>query len=236
MIIGHVVRSIDSNRPCYFLCSLKLYKQQMEKDGKISSSSGEAHASGSEGATTEASGSGESHAEASSGSSSESGSSSSAEPTASSSSAEPAAHKLAKRAIESVYPIDNDEYNPMALQRIHEERPPTIITTPFRSYASSGGYLTYCQYAISSVAMGAMHHLLGSSAEHQIYGNSSSSTSHHLVRRSASAEEDMSLTDAEKVFIYKTFLICGGLILVLNSLIKLLNTKIAGMSFCHNNF
>lgn len=159
----------------------------------------------------------------------ETGSGSSAESTGSSSSSESAAaaHKLAKRAIESVYPTPKDDYNPMmALQTTARQG-----HTPFRSYASSGGYLTYCQYALSSFALGAMHQLLGTSSSSEHYLDSSTggnSSGHHLVRRAASAEEDMSLTDAEKVFVYKTFLICGGLILVLNSLIKLLNTKITG--------
>lgn len=203
-------------------CSLKVYKQQMEENGTIpytSTESASAEGSHESGGTAAASGE----------ASHETGSGSSAESTGSSSSSESAAaaHKLAKRAIESVYPTPKDDYNPMmALQTTARQG-----HTPFRSYASSGGYLTYCQYALSSFALGATHQLLGTSSSSEHYLDSSTggnSSGHHLVRRAASAEEDMSLTDAEKVFVYKTFLICGGLILVLNSLIKLLNTKITG--------
>lgn len=42
------------------------------------------------------------------------------------------------------------------------------------------------------------------------------------------SDSEGDLTPEEQTFVYKTFLITGGLILIINSLIKLLNTKIHG--------
>jgi hypothetical protein len=47
-------------------------------------------------------------------------------------------------------------------------------------------------------------------------------------------DSEAELTPAEQTFVYKTFLITGGLIMVINSLIKLLNTKIHGKLLAFN--
>lgn len=115
----------------------------------------------------------------------------------------PAAHKLAKRAIEAIHPRE-DDYNPMKI---------TVNIPPPRRPSMYAGYLTWGKYAAQSVFVSVM----GGATQH-----------HPLVRRSA--EEAAGLSDEEKIFVYKTFLIFGGGIIVVNSFIKLLNTKISDLN------
>lgn len=186
--------------------------------------SGSAEASGS---AAEPSGSG-----AESASATESG-----QPAAETTTAE-AAHKLARRAIESVQLIDDSGYNPMASEEPVVLRPMHAKSATAWSLNGSAGYLTLCQYVLSSAAFTALQALSGNpwallgdgNEQQQIEDSTHHHHHHHLAKRAGSSEEvlNLDLSEAEKVFIYKTFLIFGGLMLILNSLIKMLNTKISG--------
>jgi hypothetical protein len=198
---------------------LKLYRQQMILDHKIpdeGSETSSGHESttsteGSHGTTTESA----SGSEGTGTSSAETAHASGASEGAASSEAshEPSARKLAKRAIESIHPNES-EYRPT-------ETSLKLLDEPFD--VESKGYLALGQYIVSSATVAAIGLI---SSELNTIGTSS-----HLTRRSAPAEsggELADLTEEEKIFVYKTFLIFGGIILVINSLIKTLNTKLSG--------
>ncbi|KAI9495462.1 bacterial low temperature requirement A protein-domain-containing protein [Zychaea mexicana] len=226
---------------------LKVYRGQMiaagviteEEDPTESESHGtEASGTESHGATESSGTSSGDHATESSGSTSDS--------------TEAAAHRRARRAIESVYPSlsnnnnDSDDTTTPSFDPLDSEpaklKLDTISSSSSSSLSSSnnkqhhiGGYLTLFQYAISATALTALQALdiassplLSSSSTTEEPTNISSTTTnyHHFAKRAGGAL-DVSFTDEEKVFIYKVFLICGGLILTINSLIKMLNTKLA---------
>ena len=145
-----------------------------------------------------------------------------------------AAHHNAKRAILMVSDnyVDKQEidYNPMEITRSMQEtqqqqRP---IYTDFH-------WTLWCKSLATTMAVTAMQ-LLASGGQYS--DNTTISESSHLMRRSEPAAEgggasetESSFTDSmtlnENDFVYKTFLIFAGLILVINSLIKMLNTKIS---------
>ncbi|KAI8374764.1 bacterial low temperature requirement A protein-domain-containing protein [Radiomyces spectabilis] len=179
--------------------TLRVYRQQMKEDGKITESE---HTS----TTTE-------HGATSS------------EPSETSSAHETGpsapAHKLAKKAVDEVYA---ETWTPMADNALVSRSVKGIndsITnraeglSAYSDMAKPVGYLSLCKY------------YLGAAAITGLQAASVESSSHLRWVKRAGAEEHMPMSDDEKVFIYKTFLICGGLILVINSLIKLLNTKIS---------
>lgn len=93
------------------------------------------------------------------------------------------------------------------------------------------GYISIFKYALSTAAFTALQAIEMSSSSTLDDSNTMldahANSTHHLMRR-AGAEEELKVdfSDYEKNFIYKTFLIMGGLILVLNSLIKFINTKL----------
>ncbi|KAI7852467.1 bacterial low temperature requirement A protein-domain-containing protein [Circinella umbellata] len=219
--------------------TLKIYRGQLIASGVIPAEpEGEA---GDHGATDPSSGD-HGATDPSSGDHGATDSSSAEHPTDSSSSTESspsAAHRRARRAIEAVYPsIDN---NTPSFTLDHD--PATLnIESSSSSYSASnndnnhpvGGYLTLFQYAISTTALTALQALdiasnpsSSSSSSSEIHITEQQSTNyHHFSKRAAPL--DVSFTDDEKVFIYKVFLMGGGLILTINSLIKMLNTKLAG--------
>ncbi|KAI9021474.1 bacterial low temperature requirement A protein-domain-containing protein [Phycomyces nitens] len=129
------------------------------------------------------------------------------------------AHSLAQRAIKETFPHlsfekrDSDTFADLTLS----QEPSNM----YKTNNLSGGLLTMSKRFIATAALTTLQALSIGGSVDQL---DSSSGSHHFQRRSIQVEEE--LTDNEKVFIYKTFLICGGFILVINSFIKLLNTKI----------
>ncbi|CAO3596170.1 unnamed protein product [Absidia cylindrospora] len=225
--------------------TLKVYKQQMEAEGKLPKPETAATSTGEHGATESASASGEHGATESASASGEHGTTSSASASGehgatASSSAEhqTSPHRRAKRAIESVQELLNDseqnQYNPMNMAVDNQQglvsqhvthqhlQPPSI-------YA---GYLTWGNYAAHTVVFSAMQIITSSIGDtsNELHHQPSHQL-HHLAKRSGPAAEGESaiLSDEEKIFVYKTFLIFGGGIFVVNSFIKLLNTKISDM-------
>ncbi|SAL97044.1 hypothetical protein [Absidia glauca] len=211
--------------------TLKVYKQQMEAEGKLpkmevagahGSPPGAAHetpptapsthgSSSEHGATTSAThespptASGAHAPSSEHGATHESPSSGTHGATSTHEPSPAAAHKLAKRAIEAIHPPDNNAYNPMKI---------TLQAQPHRP-SMYAGYLTWGKYATQYLLVSVM---------------GATTQQHQLVRRSATGEEAAGLSDQEKIFVYKTFLIFGGGIIVVNSFIKLLNTKISDLN------
>ncbi|KAG0167371.1 hypothetical protein DFQ28_006300 [Apophysomyces sp. BC1034] len=211
--------------------TLRVYKQQMVETGKLKEehqgTEGSGHeaspsstGAGEHGSATPSTGAGE-HGPAApptSGTDSEHGTGNSSGAASPSHAPDSSAHVAAKRAIEAIEAINRNksDYNPMDLTTV----PPVAIDSHrLVSRSTEGGYLSLGKYVMSTAALSAMQ-MIGSI-------DASDHHSNHLVRRSGGSVEETFLSDYEKVFIYKTFLICGGLILVVNSLIKLLNTKIS---------
>lgn len=218
--------------------SLKVYRSQLIEDGVLHEEepAAEGAASGEHGAEPAASG--EHGAEpAASGSSSEHGaepaaasesSSGEAQPNESSSSGSSteSAHKLAKRALDSVYPD--------AIDDTHFSTPSVHTTVSVKPAGSLGalhetGYVTMFKYALSTAAFTALQAIemtSSTSGDSNDMMDAHANSTHHLVRRAGAEELKVDFSDDEKNFIYKTFLIMGGLILILNSLIKFINTKL----------
>jgi hypothetical protein len=125
--------------------------------------------------------------------------------------------------IKDVVNQDQDDYNPIEIaESIKYEKVNKNI---------SRINTTWCKYISSSIAYTVMHTITSYYCDDHL-----DSANSHLMRRSepAAAEgagENASFAGTisrdELVFVYKTFLIFGGLILVINSIIKALNTKIA---------
>ncbi|KAJ8663813.1 hypothetical protein O0I10_000087 [Lichtheimia ornata] len=218
--------------------TLKVYRSQLIEDGVLHEEepAAEGAASGEHGAEPAASG--EHGAEpAASGSSSEHGaepaaasesSSGEAQPNESSSSGSSteSAHKLAKRALDSVYPD--------AIDDTHFSTPSVHTTVSVKPAGSLGalhetGYVTMFKYALSTAAFTALQAIemtSSTSGDSNDMMDAHANSTHHLVRRAGAEELKVDFSDDEKNFIYKTFLIMGGLILILNSLIKFINTKL----------
>lgn len=163
------------------------------------------------------------------------------------------AHHNAKRAI---LMVSNEQttreqygYNPMKMaQSIQENSRHASATKAYQEEQQLQWTLWYKSIAATMVATTMQmiasygHSYDDSYANNYTIGGGS----HHLMRRSepeavaSGAEGEAaaggegegftgSLTMTEISFVYKTFLIFAGLILVMNSLIKALNTKLSGM-------
>lgn len=229
------------------MCSLKIYKSQLIRDKKLP----EDDASGNHAATSGESSHGSD--EQSSGHSSPAATTAAhgeqaespahSEPTATSNdqaAAPSSATHHAKRAIlmmNNDY-VDNQEfdYNPMEMARqLQEEQ--RIQSTKAQELRDNQFYLTLWFKSMASTMVISAMQLIASGGYYDDNSYNSVDSGHHLVRRSepaaeggsASSEFTDSMTVAENQFVYKTFLIFAGIILVINSLIKALNTKIAGM-------
>lgn len=197
----------------------------MVRDGKLpeeSPSTEESHGSATE-PTSDASHASEesTHAPSTDSSSTESHGSATAETPSN----EGAQHH-AKRAImmiseEYVHQNPENYYNPMEMSRLLDEQERSSTS---HSPTTTENWTVWCKYLATSIAMGAMQMIAHTD------NNTVSSGHHHLTRRAAPAE-DGSMTVDEISFVYKTFLIFAGLILVINSMIKALNTKISGMLY-----
>ncbi|KAF7727713.1 Pre-mRNA-splicing factor cef1 [Apophysomyces ossiformis] len=197
--------------------TLRVYKQQMVENGKLVE---EHHgtATSSHGSASPASGTSEHGApSAPPNGNTQAGHNTDHSPSDSSASHTPSS-SAHKRALEAIEAINHDITGYPSMDTM-TRTPITVDTSHLVRKSNDGGYLSLGKYVMSTAAISAMQ-MMGSI-------DSGSNHSHTLVRRSAGAAEDSYLSDYEKVFIYKTFLICGGLILVVNSLIKLLNTKIS---------
>ncbi|KAG2195996.1 hypothetical protein INT47_011501 [Mucor saturninus] len=133
---------------------------------------------------------------------------------------ETSAHQNAKRAIMMVsdeYAIQQEhDYNPMEMTQLMQEK-----NTSQQEKADPPVHWTvWCKYLAMGVISTTMQAI-----------SSSGEDTHHLMRRSepeaAGGEFSEILTLSQNVFVYKIFLIFAGLILIINSMIKALNTKIA---------
>lgn len=127
----------------------------------------------------------------------------------------------AKRAIQLVSDVlhqDTTDYNPVVIAN-------TIQNDT--NLSSKHHQSTWCKYIASSITYVALQTVTSYYCEDRQLSSSS-----HLMRRSEAASEDGSfagtVSNTEIVFVYKTFLIFGGLILIINSIIKAINTRIAG--------
>ncbi|CAO3681348.1 unnamed protein product [Umbelopsis ramanniana] len=120
-------------------------------------------------------------------------------------------HELAARAVEAIGGSSNP-YSPVAVPALSvpSSSQPTYIPTLSSSLISTAATMTV------SIAMSTLSAIHQNAAE-AVTSNSTSSSSE---------AEEADLTPQEQTFIYKTFLITGGLIMTINSLIKLLNTKV----------
>jgi hypothetical protein len=125
-------------------------------------------------------------------------------------------HELAARAVEAIGGSSNP-YSPVVVPPlpVPSSSQPTFLPTLSNSFISTAATLT------ASVAMSTL------SAIHQNAAEAAASNS----TSPSSESEEADLTPQEQTFIYKTFLITGGLIMTINSLIKLLNTKVHGKRF-----
>ncbi|CAO3624563.1 unnamed protein product [Mucor hiemalis] len=147
----------------------------------------------------------------------------------------------AKRAILMVNNDYSDkeefDYNPMEMTRMLQEEQRSQSTRG-QELKNNEFYLSlWFKSMASTMVISAMQLIASGGYYDESYNGTASG--HHLVRRSepageggsASSETEHSFTDsmtvAENQFVYKTFLIFAGLILVINSLIKALNTKVA---------
>ncbi|KAI7877642.1 hypothetical protein K492DRAFT_197480 [Lichtheimia hyalospora FSU 10163] len=141
------------------------------------------------------------------------------------STADPEAYNLARRAIEAIPSnVPHISSNTISLNSTEFKSPQTTSMTLI-------GYFTLFKYAASVTTLATLQglntdRLLSASSIHD-EGDMSTQTLHAYARRApgeSGLENDY--TREEMVFIYKLFLIMGGLLLVLNSMIKLINTRV----------
>lgn len=144
------------------------------------------------------------------------------------------AHQNAKRAILMISNEYADQqelnYNPMEMSKSMQEK---NINRNETANNQEFHWTMWCKYIAMTMITTTMQ-VISSGG----YNDDSVTSSHHLMRRSepgAEGGEDTSFTDTmtpyENAFVYKIFLIFAGLILVINSMIKALNTKISGTFF-----
>ncbi|RCH81671.1 hypothetical protein CU098_002023, partial [Rhizopus stolonifer] len=183
---------------------LKINKFQLIRDHKVQDDSGETR-SGHETSTS---------SETTTGSHAETSTETTTEPTSETTSQESAVHN-AKRSIQEIHNIIHP--NDSTIQHNTVDTTHIIHTKP---------QATACKYLASSLVFGLLQ--VTNYCHQQL---DSYQSPHHFERRSEASEEDGefvgSISNTEIVFVYKTFLIFGGLILVINSIIKAINTKIS---------
>ncbi|CEP19216.1 hypothetical protein [Parasitella parasitica] len=140
------------------------------------------------------------------------------------------AHSKAKRAIMMIgidyIHQDTVDYNPMELaQQINEQQQEPQELQP-------NHWTTWCKYIAATVFTSTLQMISSGGVDTISDNHSTNSSGHHIMRRSEPAEGGSftdTMTETENVFVYKTFLIFAGLILVINSMIKALNTKISDL-------
>lgn len=135
---------------------------------------------------------------------------------------------------------DTVDYNPMKMaQQINEQKQ---AQNDSHWPSTQDHWTTWCKYLAASLVTSTLQIISSGGAVDTISSDySTTSSSHHLMRRSESTTEgEASFTDtmtvAENVFVYKIFLIFAGIILVINSLIKALNTRVSGTSILYNQY
>ncbi|KAI8387046.1 bacterial low temperature requirement A protein-domain-containing protein [Blakeslea trispora] len=144
------------------------------------------------------------------------------------------AHHKAKRAIQMTQPSHENDYNPMEMARQIQEEQIRYHADKSSWPTTSDHWTVWCKYLAASAVVSTIH-LISSkenSYEHYYPTLASNNQHNHLVRRSgaeSSGSFQESITQYELIFVYKTFLIFAGLILILNSMIKALNTKISDL-------
>ncbi|KAM3581436.1 hypothetical protein VKS41_006261 [Umbelopsis sp. WA50703] len=191
---------------------LRIYRLQYEKSHMESLPSGEASTS------SEASGVASSAIPTASASTTETTGSSSLQP-AKRGVDDPynnSAYELAVRAISSISG-DSNLYAPMSTDDMISSSQTTSIPTMTSSILVTAATMS------TSIAYSAI------AAIQQNVENGTDSSG-----AATGGDSEAELTPAEQTFVYKTFLITGGLIMVINSLIKLLNTKIHGKLLAFN--
>lgn len=124
-------------------------------------------------------------------------------------------HELAARAVNAVGGSPPNFYSPISPL---PSSAPSSVTTYLPTMTSS--ILTTAATMTASAAYSTLS-IIHSNAGEAVVNSTASSGA-------ASANGEVELTPQEQTFIYKTFLITGGLIMAINSLIKLLNTKVHG--------
>ncbi|CDH53596.1 predicted protein [Lichtheimia corymbifera JMRC:FSU:9682] len=139
------------------------------------------------------------------------------------------AYSLARRAIESIPSSTPSHVSSNPIIALDFTQPKPSQTTSL----SLAGYFTLFKYAASITTLATLQGLstdsLLSSSPLLDQDHGITQTMHAYDRR-APGESKLKneYTREEMVFIYKIFLIMGGLLLVLNSLIKLINTRVTG--------
>lgn len=139
------------------------------------------------------------------------------------------AYSLARRAIESIPSSTPSHASSNPIIALDFTQPKPSQTTPL----SLAGYFTLFKYAASITTSATLQ---GLSTDSLLSSSSLLDQDHgitqtmHTYDRRAPGESKLKneYTREEMVFIYKIFLIMGGLLLVLNSLIKLINTRVTG--------
>lgn len=125
-------------------------------------------------------------------------------------------HELAARAVAAVGGVGQPNYySPVAPLPSSIPSPQTSLMPTLTS-----SILTTAASLTASVAYSTLTTIHQNAAEAAANSTSSSEAS--------STGGEVELTPEEQTFIYKTFLITGGLIMTINSFIKLLNTKVHG--------
>lgn len=204
------------------------------RDGKIpgeTSTEGEIHAPANETSaeTTHGSPTGTTEHGATTSTNTEHGAASSSSTTEHEAATPQTGHEKVKRDIlhtlsqMNTQPLDEDEYNPMRMMIDEQEQQKAPL--PRKNWTQ------VCQTLLSTVMVGTLQILHSSTST---IGEQEEYHHPHLMRRSpsesssSSSHEQEGMTDPQLNFVYKTFLIFAGLILIVNSLIKALNTKISG--------
>jgi hypothetical protein len=132
------------------------------------------------------------------------------------------------------------DYNPMKMNNVLQEERLTQSIHKQAIQDSQFHWTIWCKTLATSMVVTAMQ-MIASGGDYYNEDNTITSDHRRLMRRSepAAAAEGSetansatgSMTMYEIQFVYKTFLIFAGLILVINSGIKALNTKISGMHY-----
>jgi hypothetical protein len=133
--------------------------------------------------------------------------------------------ELAKRAILSV---NSSDYSPIERSKKQLEAPVLLLNSAKTGHTELFSYLAS---SATTMLMGLITHELSKDTP-------SITEQNHLIRRApeenSHEEEGSAMTVIEMSFVYKTFLIFGGLLLIMNSLIKSLNTKLTG-DYAHSH-
>lgn len=125
------------------------------------------------------------------------------------------------------------DYNPMEITNLLQEEQSTRSINKQSFQDPHFHWTVWCKFIATTMAVSAMQMIASGDYYNENANNITSGEHHRLVRRSGAEASSEGASDSmtlhETDFVYKTFLIFAGLILVINSLIKALNTKISGI-------